>query len=59
MEFDLISQKIQKEYYSLQQIQTQLALNKEQEEKIKLQMQETQDKVQLLDDALVKHFRIN
>lgn len=53
MEFDLISQKIQKEYYSLQQIQTQLALNKEQEEKIKLQMQETQDKVQLLDDALV------
>lgn len=52
MEFDLISQKIQKDYYSLQQIQTQLNLNKEHEEKLKLQLCDTQSKVQLLDDSL-------
>lgn len=53
MEFESISQKIQQEYYKMQQIQTQLTLNQEQETKLVSQMEEAQRQVQLLDDALV------
>lgn len=53
MEFELLNQKLTKEYYSLQQIQTQLTLNKETQAQLTQQLQETQTKVQLLDDALV------
>lgn len=52
MTFDTIYQQISQKYYSLLQIQTQLQLNKEQEQKLISQIAQTSQDITLLDDAL-------
>lgn len=52
MEFESVYQKISQKYYSLQQIQTQFQLNKEQEQQLIQEIAQISQKIQLLDDAL-------
>lgn len=52
MDFDSVYQKISQKYYSLQQIQTQLHLNKEQEQQLIQDLATTSKQITLLDDAL-------
>lgn len=53
MEFTQLQQQITQDYYKLQQIQTQLQLNNEQESDLVQQIAENSKQVHLLDDALV------
>lgn len=52
MEFESVYQKISQKYYSLQQIQTQFQLNKEQEQQLIQEIAQISQNIQLLDDAL-------
>lgn len=52
MEFESVYQRISQKYYSLQQIQTQLQLNKEQEQKLIQEIAQISQDIKLLDDAL-------
>ena len=53
MEFDSIYQKVSQEYYSLQQIKTQLDLNANQEQELIQKLAQVSQNIKLLDDALV------
>jgi ABC-type sugar transport system ATPase subunit len=52
MSFDEVYQHISKEYYQLQQVQTQLNLNKETEQKLIQDLAKCESHIQLLDDGL-------
>lgn len=53
MQFDQLYQQISQKYYSLQQIQTQLELNKDKEQELIQNIAQASQRIQLLDDALV------
>lgn len=52
MDFTTLQQKITQDYYKLQQVKSQLELNKEQEQQLILDIANASEQVKLLDDAL-------